>query len=131
MKKILNRSRKKRIVLGSGDVNNKSQQFKLPKEISTSSNLQDIIISVSKNRWMRVDTLEKSSPSDRDYIIRREENGEVSIQFGDGVNGRKPPSGKNNVTASYNSGVGAEGNIKNISSKRKKLVKKAKVKKSN
>ena len=131
MKKILNRSRKKRIVLGSGDVNNKSQQFKLPKEISTSSNLQDIIISVSKNRWMRVDTLEKSSPSDRHYIVRKEENGDLTIQFGDGVNGARLPSGKNNVKTTYRIGAGADGNIRNTQTKRKKPVKKAKIKKSN
>ena len=128
MRKII-RSRKKRVVLGSGDVNNKSQQFKLPKEISTSSN--DIKISVNGNQWMRVETLAKSSPSDRHYIVRKEENGDLTIQFGDGVNGARLPSGKNNVKTTYRSGTGADGNTRNTQTKRKRLVKKAKVKKSN
>jgi len=130
MKKILNLSRKKRVVLGSSDVNNNTQQFKLPEELSKSSNLRDIKISVDKNQWMQVDTLRKSAPSDRHYAVRRDENGGVFIQFGDGVNGARPPSGKNNVTATYRSGAGAGGNIKNTPTKRK-LVKKAKVKKRN
>ena len=127
MRKILNRSKKKWVVLGNGDVNNNSQQFNLPEEISTSSNLQDIKISVNNKQWRRVDTLIKSTPTNRHYTIRREENGELFIQFGDGVNGAKPPSGKNNVTATYRSGAGTEGNIKDTPTKRKK----AKVRKIN
>ncbi len=127
MRKILNRSKKKWVVLGNGDVNNNSQQFKLPEEISTSSNLQDIKISVNNKKWRRVDALRRSTPTNRHYTIRREENGELFIQFGDGVNGAKPPSGKNNVTATYHSGAGTEGNIKDTPTKRKK----AKVRKIN
>lgn len=124
MKNYLNQERKKRVVLGSSDVNINTNKIKLPEKFSKSSNLRDIKISVDKNQWKQVDTLRKSTPSDRHYVIRREENGEVYIQFGDGVNGARPPSGENNVTATYRSGAGAEGNTP---TKRKKRVKKARI----
>jgi len=123
--------RKNHVVLGTGNVNDKSQQFKLPEEILLSSNLNNISISVKNKQWKRVDTLGNSSPSDRHYVLRREEEGEVSIQFGDGVNGSRLPSGKDNVKATYRTGAGAGGNVEERPTKRKKRVKKVKIKNDN
>ncbi|GAG72910.1 unnamed protein product, partial [marine sediment metagenome] len=96
MRKNLRRFRKNQVVLGTGDVNNRSQQFKLPEEIFS---LNKISVYVNNKRWKRVDTLGDSSPSDRHYMVQREEGGELLIQFGDGANGSRLPSGKGNVTA--------------------------------
>ncbi len=59
--------------------------------------------------WTEVNSFALSGPSNRHYILDRE-NG--VIIFGDGVRGMVPPTGKNNILArSYRSGGGARGNV--------------------
>jgi predicted phage baseplate assembly protein len=52
-----------------------------------------------------------SSADARDYIVQRDEKGQVWILFGDGVYGRRPPAGTNNIRASYHVGGGRKGNV--------------------
>ncbi|MGZ4852037.1 MAG: putative baseplate assembly protein [Halobacteriota archaeon] len=59
-------------------------------------------------KWNRVDHFLSSSPGDRNYILDPT-SGEIS--FGDGVAGRIPPIGTNNVRASYQTGGGKVGNV--------------------
>ena len=118
---------RKRVILGSSNLESKSQKFKLPEEISA-SNLQGVVITVNKKRWRLVDTLKNSTQRDRHYIVQRDENSMVYIQFGDGINGARLPSGKDNVTATYRAGAGNDGNIKKRATKRKYIVKKARIK---
>ena len=127
MEKNLKRLRKKKTVLGSNNVENKSQKFKLPEEIST--NLQTIIVTVNKKRWKLVDNFKNSSQNDNHYVIQRDENGMTFIQFGDGINGARLPQGKDNVIATYKVGAGKGGNLKNRFVKKKYSISKAKLKK--
>lgn len=60
--------------------------------------------------WAEAADFDNSGPEDLHYILNLE-NGLVT--FGDGINGRVPPSGKNNIqVAEYRSGGGETGNAK-------------------
>jgi len=61
--------------------------------------------------WGRVPSLLESLGTDTHYAVRRDENGVVWIEFGDGTYGRPPRRGLNNVTASYCVGGGTNGNV--------------------
>lgn len=52
-----------------------------------------------------------SSPDARDYTAQIDEHGAVTIVFGDGSYGRRPPVGLNNLRATYRVGGGAAGNV--------------------
>src|SRR5262249_29117809 len=45
------------------------------------------------------------------YIVRRADDGAVGVQFGDGETGARLPTGAENVTAVYRSGVGLPGMV--------------------
>ncbi|RZN41690.1 MAG: putative baseplate assembly protein, partial [Methanophagales archaeon ANME-1-THS] len=59
-------------------------------------------------RWQAVDDLIGSSGADRHYEIDRT-TGE--IRFGDGVNGKIPPRGRDNIKVDYRPGGGKKGNV--------------------
>ncbi len=60
-------------------------------------------------RWQRVDYFYNSTPSDRHYLL---DPAFGKIQFGDGLHGRIPPEGRNNIQAAlYTVGSGAESNV--------------------
>jgi hypothetical protein len=60
-------------------------------------------------RWQGRPNLFFSGPDDRHYVIERSRG---RVQFGDGVLGRIPPTGRDNVrTARYRSGGGLIGNV--------------------
>jgi hypothetical protein len=60
--------------------------------------------------WTEVDNFLESEPDDRHYRTEVDEFDVVTIFFSDGVNGRIPPSGTNNITATYRVGGGIAGN---------------------
>jgi len=98
------RPRKIKKILGSGDNKKPSQSFKLPKGYS----LSNLKIFVNNSPWERVDFFSRCRPTDRVYVLRKD-TGE--IQFGDGIHGARPPTGSNNVRASYTAGGGKAGNV--------------------
>jgi uncharacterized phage protein gp47/JayE len=66
---------------------------------------------VGGERWTRVETLADSGPIDRHYVIEIDDREHATVVFGDGANGAAPPSGRNNITARYRAGHGAQGNV--------------------
>ncbi|MBZ4417428.1 baseplate J/gp47 family protein [Myxococcus sp. RHSTA-1-4] len=52
-----------------------------------------------------------SGPEARHYTLQFDEKDTAWVLFGDGVSGRKPPVGLNNIRASYHVGGGAAGNV--------------------
>ena len=58
--------------------------------------------------WMPVDNLSTAGPTDRVYAIDPTFG---TIQFGDGVTGKVPPVGFNNIRATYQFGGGSAGNV--------------------
>jgi predicted phage baseplate assembly protein len=72
----------------------------------------ELEVRVNDVRWDDVPTLYAVGPRDRAYAVRTDETGATYVQFGDGQNGARLPSGANNVRATYRKGLGAGGNVK-------------------
>lgn len=66
-------------------------------------------VRVNGVRWHEAPSLYGLGPSDRCYIVRRDDDGTTHVIFGDGVQGARPPSGTENVTATYRHGIGRPG----------------------
>ena len=52
-----------------------------------------------------------SEPDARNYYVQYNEIGQAAVIFGDGVYGRRPPRGANNIRAAYRVGGGIIGNV--------------------
>ena len=48
-------------------------------------------------------------PRSRGYIVRRSDDNVASVIFGDGEQGARPPSGTENIVATYRTGIGLAG----------------------
>jgi predicted phage baseplate assembly protein len=48
---------------------------------------------------------------DRRYLVRTDHEDKTRVTFGDGVRGARLPTGHENVTAVYRTGIGASGNL--------------------
>jgi hypothetical protein len=105
-------------ILGSGDASQAFQRFLLLQKpltyISspTPSGIQSTLqVRVEGVRWREAAHLGELGPQDRAYLLRRGDEGRVTVQFGDGVHGSRLPTGQMNVQAFYRVGVGAAGNL--------------------
>ncbi len=106
-------------VLGSGDATQLNMSFLLPlsgisfvADASQPSGVAAAMdVKVDGVIWNQVGNLKDSGPADIDYTVRMTEDGYVTIGFGDGVNGRRLPTGTNNVRVQFRQGVGAAGNL--------------------
>ena len=105
-------------VLGSGDGNTSNQQFELKKPpltyvsaANTSGSESTLEVRVDGVLWRQNDSLYSLQPQEQAYIIRIEDDGTTSVIFGDGRGGARLPSGQENITARYRSGIGADGNV--------------------
>lgn len=105
--------------LGSGDATQSNQSFDFEVEdVSFESNRQfpagvrcalDII--VAGRTWQQVSNINDSGPEDAHYLVRMKEDGTLSLIFGDGIRGRRLPTGNNNVRIIHKIGVGLSGNL--------------------
>lgn len=62
--------------------------------------------------WTEVASLRDADASDRVYQLRYGEDGAVTVVFGDGINGRRLPTGVNNVVARWRKGLGRDGMVR-------------------
>lgn len=107
----------KQATLGNGDARQVNQTFKVPKapltwltdEAATPPRDPQLTVLVNNIAWNEVDSLFASGPNDTSYIIRVDSSGNSWVQFGDGVNGARLPSGVSNVLITWRTGVGANG----------------------
>jgi hypothetical protein len=97
-------------IVGSSD-GTAGQKFALAQTPLIDGSLQVTVNEGTPAVWQQVASLLDSGPADTSYSVRRDENGVASIQFGDFTYGRPPRRGRNNITASYNVGGGAKGNV--------------------
>ncbi|MFE2124250.1 putative baseplate assembly protein [Rhodococcus aetherivorans] len=105
-------------VLGSGDATRRFPEFPLkqppltylptPTAVGAESTAQVFVDSV---RWHEADDLIGAGPNDRRYTLRTDDSGATSVVFGDGVRGALPPTGQENIHATYRSGIGVGGNV--------------------
>ena len=94
-------------VLGSSD-GTADQTFTLDQ-----SNVIDgsVEVSVDSQTWTEVADFLSSTSVDEHYTVEVDSDGIATVSFGDGVNGKMPPSGTNNVTATYRWGADGDGNV--------------------
>jgi len=106
-------------ILGAGDATRSSQQFDFATtDVSfvmdgnfASGVRAAVEIMVDNRTWQQVPTLNDSAPEDPHYVVRMQEDGTLTIAFGDGRRGRRLPSGTNNVRIKYRTGAGLAGNL--------------------
>jgi hypothetical protein len=105
-------------VLGSGNGNQAFQRFHLshppltyvsaPVAGGRASTLQ---VRVDNVLWQEVENLANEGPESRSYQVETDDAGNVAVRFGDGRHGSRLPTGQENVTATYRSGVGLPGMV--------------------
>lgn len=105
-------------VLGSGDGAATFQRFKLRKpplthvSAATPSGTESTLsVRVDGVEWQPVPSLYGRGPGDRVYVARQSDDGDTFVQFGDGITGARPSTGQENITASYRSGIGFDGEV--------------------
>src|SRR5215207_383762 len=105
-------------VLGSGDAGAEYQSFTLRESPLTyvrstapggaRSTLQ---VRVNDILWREVSSLYGHGPNEHIFVTRRDDEGKTTIQFGDGRTGARPPTGQENVRATYRKGIGLQGMV--------------------
>lgn len=111
--------------LGSGDGARVHQRFTLNKPplthvaaVTPSGSASTLKLRVNDLLWTQSASLYGLGSKDEDYIVRIADDpnnpgggGKATVQFGDGHKGARLPTGENNVTAIYRSGIGLEGQV--------------------
>jgi predicted phage baseplate assembly protein len=105
-------------ILGSGDGSVPNPVFVLSRPPLTyvsaatpSGGQSTLTVRVNGVAWTEVPSLYGQAPTARVYTVRIEDDGTTSITFGDGLSGARVPTGRDNVTATYRSGIGADGEV--------------------
>ncbi len=104
--------------VGSGDAATANQAFELSKTPLTfvsaateSGTATSLTVRVEGVTWAESPSLLEAGPEDEVYQARIDDDGATRIVFGDGIHGRRLPTGQLNVTTSYRSGIGAAGEM--------------------
>ncbi len=105
--------------LGSGDASKALQQFTLkqPPLTYVSAPTTEGIASTLKVRvngveWHETETLAGLLPNDHNFVTLTDDDAKTTIVFGNGKQGARLPTGIENITAVYRSGIGKGGNVK-------------------
>lgn len=103
-------------VLGSGDGTKTFQRFTLRQPPLThvsaatpTGAASTLWVYVNDILWHEVPTLLGQGPDDRVYVTRMDDQGNTTVQFGDGRMGARLPTGQENITAVYRKGIGLDG----------------------
>ncbi|HKP10785.1 MAG TPA: putative baseplate assembly protein, partial [Blastocatellia bacterium] len=106
-------------VLGSGDATQAFQQFALKQppltyvSAPTVEGVESTLhVRVNDVEWHEADSLAWLGPNDRKFATVTDDDAKTSVVFGDGNYGVRPPTGIENITAVYRSGIGKGGNVK-------------------
>ncbi len=104
--------------IGSGDSSQPYQRFALRhspltyvSSASPSGAQSTLEVRVNDLAWHEVPSFFGRGPTDRVYITRRSDDGVTTVQFGNGETGARPPTGAENVQATYRKGIGVDGNV--------------------
>ncbi len=94
-----------------GKIENSDEFYELPLNgftniIKTSVSLLDS----DTNSWTRVDNFDNSISTDRHFVLIYQSNGKSIVQFGDGVNGKKPTV-NNTIFANFATTLGLNGRM--------------------
>ena len=109
----------KREALGSGDASQPFQKFILKNKALTYVSAANpagaentLEVRVNDILWGEADSLHLLKAREHSYITRHDDDGAVTLEFGDGKNGARLPSGNENVSAVYRVGTGVGGMVK-------------------
>ncbi|TFH47080.1 MAG: putative baseplate assembly protein [ANME-2 cluster archaeon] len=105
-------------VLGSGAGSKTHQRFMLKKppltyvSASTPNGTRNTLeVRVNNVLWEEVPSLYGLDVHSQKYIVRIDNNAKATVIFGDGKMGARLPSGTENVTTTYRSGIGPGGEV--------------------
>jgi hypothetical protein len=109
----------KRETLGNGDSSVPFQAFAVAKKPVTrvqsasapGGALDTLSVLVDGVQWQEVQSLYGQDPRGRVYTTRVDDQGTLTVGFGDGETGSRLPTGVKNVVAGYRHGLGREGNL--------------------
>jgi hypothetical protein len=106
-------------VLGSGDGSQAFQSFVLKQPPLTfvaaptpAGAESTLYVQVNDVEWHETDSLADLGPTDRNFIMRTDDEGKTTIIFGNGQRGARPPTGIENIKAVYRNGIGKPGNVR-------------------
>lgn len=104
--------------LGHGDGARPLQRFELKQSplthlpASTPSGAESTLqVLVNDTRWREAHGFVGQGAADRIYVVRTDDKGRTVVQFGNGREGARLPTGIANVKATYRSGIGRAGNV--------------------
>jgi hypothetical protein len=104
-------------VLGNGDASKPMQTFTLREAPLTflpaptaAGAASTLVLRVNELEWHETDTLAELAPDDRKFITKTDDESKTTVIFGNGREGARPPTGRENITAVYRKGIGAAGN---------------------
>ena len=104
--------------LGSGDASKPLQRFALKQSpltwlsASTASGAIDTLsVFVDDVRWHAAPSFVDRAPTDRSYRLVTDDGARTTVQFGNGREGARLPTGIGNVRAVYRNGLGRAGNV--------------------
>lgn len=95
-------------ILGHGDAAQALQSFRLRFPLAFergSPPVSTLTVRVQGLPWEEVDDLMGSGPEDRAYKVELDHLGFATVIFGDGVRGARLPTGRDNVVATYRTGM--------------------------
>jgi hypothetical protein len=105
-------------ILGSGDSTDPALQFTTKQSpltfVSSSSSLgsqSTLQVWVNNLQWHEVDNFLESGASDRVFVTRIDTKQKVTVQFGNGIEGARTPTGQMNIRALYRKGIGTPGMV--------------------
>jgi hypothetical protein len=103
-------------VLGSGDASKRFQRFRLRQKPLTytaapvpGGGESTLALRVNGVLWHEAPDFFELGPRDREYVLRRDDDANTTVRFGDGVHGARVPTGVENVEAVYRTGIGLSG----------------------
>jgi hypothetical protein len=104
--------------LGGGNASDPHQSFVLRQQpltyvssnapSGTNSTLQ---LRVNDLLWHEVPSFFGRGPHERVFVTHSADDGTTTVLFGDGVNGARPATGRDNIRAAYRKGIGKAGNV--------------------
>ncbi|RTL31682.1 MAG: putative baseplate assembly protein [Burkholderiales bacterium] len=104
--------------LGNGDGAKVLQRFDLKQApltylaAATPAGAQDTLsVYVNDVRWQEADGFVDRAPTDKIYLVQTDDKGKTTVQFGNGIEGTRLPTGIGNVRAVYRNGIGRPGNV--------------------
>jgi hypothetical protein len=105
-------------ILGSGDAANPALQFTLKQAPLTylpapngTGSVSTLQVWVNNLQWRETASLLSAGPSDRVFVTSTNGAGYTVVQFGNGVQGARPPTGMANIRAIYRTGIGSAGMV--------------------